>query len=96
MSCVNSSANTTDMMGARIMPPSVAAMNTSGQIAGCPPGIQGPSSAPRQAPSISNGASTPPEVPEPSASTHIAALQTSNASTAPRAMWPSSRSPITS
>ena len=67
-------ANTTAMIGARIMPPSVAAMQTSGHSAGSPPGSNGPSTAPRPAPIISSGASTPPDVPEPSAMTQITAF----------------------
>ena len=96
MSCVSSSANITDMMGARIMPPSVAAMKTSGHSAGCEPGSHGPTSTPSAAPIISSGASTPPDVPEPSATTHIAALQTISASTTSTARRSASRSAMTS
>ncbi len=45
------------MSGARIVPPSVAAMQTSAHRRGSPPGIQCPSTHPSPAPSISSGAS---------------------------------------
>ena len=76
MSWVSSRAKMMPVSGERIVPPSTAAMLTSGQSAASPPGRNGETIAPSAPPMISSGASTPPEVPEPSAIDQISPLTT--------------------
>ncbi|OIQ80356.1 hypothetical protein GALL_379000 [mine drainage metagenome] len=77
---VVSSANTTDMNSARDAPAKIAAMPTSAASPGARPSCGKasasacPSVAPRQAPTVINGASVPPEVPLPSATVHDSSL----------------------
>ncbi len=74
MSCVSSRAKIAPVNGERIVPPSTAAMHTSGHSVASPPGRIGDSSAPTAPPMMSNGASTPPDVPEPSDADQMNAL----------------------
>lgn len=55
-SCVSLNENPVYVIDASIVPPSTVAMNTSGQTAGSPPDMSGPSTAPKPGPIISNGA----------------------------------------
>src|SRR5207244_1924651 len=62
VSCVRPKAKIVAVSGARITPPSVAAMHTSGHSIGSLPGSTWAKPTPRPAPIMSSGASTPPEV----------------------------------
>ena len=72
MSCVSSRANRMAVNGARIVPPRIAPMLTSGQKPAPSCGRNPASTPPSAAPIISSGASTPPDVPDPSEIIQIA------------------------
>ncbi len=88
---VSSTANSVEVIGARMVPPIIAAMPSTAQKPGAACGMTGAMTAPSAPPMISSGASTPPDVPEPSATDQITPLTRTRRIAAPPASVPASR-----